>query len=181
MDFCSLVLGHCRLGVIPVEAGRRKTWKIPACNFLRLGLHRDGGGWSITPLQKASQSIGEPPTAHIMLLGVYTEPVNTVASEDYMATQMSLAEIKKREGELYRECLPHLLLVSMEVPGHLEIWQHPQVKGNTSHSISKSYPVALPSPYRNSSAMTALNSLERLLQIKVYTKLREGSIYILFK
>lgn len=59
----------------------------------------------------------------------------------------------------------------MEVPAHLEIWQHPQVKGNTSWSINKSSPVALPSPYRNSSAMAVLlSSLERLLQIKVHTK-----------
>lgn len=69
-----------------MEAGRRKTWKIPGCNFLPLDLGRDGGGWSIPPFQKASHSIGEPPTAQIMLLGVYTEPVNTIASGDYMAT-----------------------------------------------------------------------------------------------
>jgi len=73
------------------------------------------------PLCKSPHSIGQPPTARIMLLGVYAEPVNTVASADYMATQMCLAETSKREGELYREPLPPLLLLSMEVPGHLEV------------------------------------------------------------
>lgn len=53
------------------------------------------------------------------------------------------------------------------------IWRCDNIpKENTSHSISKPCLIALPSPYRNSSAMTVLNSPQRFLWIKVHTKLQ---------
>lgn len=41
--------------------------------------------WTEAEEARALPLCTKPPTAHIMLLGAYTQPVNTAASGDYMA------------------------------------------------------------------------------------------------
>lgn len=121
LDF-SLVLGHCRLGVISVEAGRRKAWEIPACDNFNLELNRG----------RAFPLCTEPPTAHFMLLGATLSLLIQLPGEitcQHGITQQHMVpdEIRKREWELHGKSLLCLLLLSSEVLGHLEISHHPQV------------------------------------------------------
>lgn len=68
----------------------------------------------------------KPPPAHSTLLGAYTSlsvqlPVEITWQHGITWQHMVPAEIRKRERELHRKSFPPLLLLSIEVLGHLEI------------------------------------------------------------
>lgn len=77
----------------------------------------------------------KPPPAHSTLLGAYTS-LSIQLPVEITWQHMVPAEIRKREREfsspLHRKSFPPLLLLSTEVLGHLEIWNHPQAGENTS-------------------------------------------------
>lgn len=79
----------------------------------------------------------KPPTAHIMLLEPTLNlsirlPLEITWQHRIAWQHVVPDEIRKREWALHGESLLPLLLLSSEVPGHLQIWHHPQAGENTS-------------------------------------------------
>lgn len=124
MDFCSLVLGHCRLGVIPVTEGK------PGRSLLVIPFNLS---WTEAEEAGALSLPTTPPTAHI----ICQEPTLSLSIElpveitwQYWNTWQHMVpdEIRKRTWKFHGESLLPLLLLSSEVLGHLEIWHYPHVR-----------------------------------------------------